>query len=78
MIEDQSNEPNEDNESNGDDFDKGNELKNNNSDEDDKSENNNSENFEDYSCPPFELYQDLNVNPIYNKFLWILLWIMKF
>ena len=72
-IEDRSNEIGEDNESNED-----NESENNNSDEDNESENNNFGNFEDYSCPPFEPYQDLNVTTNHNEFLWILLWIMKF
>ena len=67
-VEDQSNELDEGNELNKD-----NELENNNSDEDDELENNNSANFEDYSCPPFEPYQDLNVNPTHNEILWILL-----
>ncbi|GBC34691.2 hypothetical protein GLOIN_2v1770724 [Rhizophagus irregularis DAOM 181602=DAOM 197198] len=50
--------------------------------ENDESENNNSETFEDYSCPSFEPYQDPDVTPTPtnddNKFLWILIWIMKF
>ncbi|GBC48665.1 hypothetical protein GLOIN_2v1770724 [Rhizophagus irregularis DAOM 181602=DAOM 197198] len=65
-AEDQSEDTNEDNESNGDD----------------ESENNNSETFEDYSCPSFKPYQDPDVTPTPtsddNKFLWILIWIMKF
>ena len=36
------------------------------------------ENFEDYSCPSFEPFQELNVAPTNNQSLWILLWIMKF
>jgi hypothetical protein len=80
-IEDQSNEPDE---SNRDNSDEGNESNEDNESEidnfydDDELENNNSENFEDYSCPPFEPYQDLNVNQTHKEFLWILLWIMKF
>ncbi|EXX62659.1 hypothetical protein RirG_159680 [Rhizophagus irregularis DAOM 197198w] len=35
--------------------------------------------FEDYSCPPFELFQDSDTKQsINNQFLWILLWIMSF
>ncbi|PKK60915.1 hypothetical protein RhiirC2_792606 [Rhizophagus irregularis] len=63
---DQSEDTNEDNKSNGDD----------------KSKNNNSETFKDYSCLFFEPYQDSDVTPTpindNNKFLWILIWIIKF
>ncbi|RGB28745.1 hypothetical protein C1646_767424 [Rhizophagus diaphanus] len=55
---------------------------NNESNGDEESENSNSGTFEDYSCPSFELYQDPDVTPTPtnddNKFLWILIWIMKF
>ncbi|GET51676.1 hypothetical protein GLOIN_2v1786147 [Rhizophagus irregularis DAOM 181602=DAOM 197198] len=35
--------------------------------------------FEDYSCPPFEPFQDSDTEQsINNRFLWILLWIMSF
>ncbi|CAB5355023.1 unnamed protein product [Rhizophagus irregularis] len=35
--------------------------------------------FEDYSCPPFEPFQDSDTKQsINNRFLWILLWIMSF
>ena len=46
---------------------------------DNESDDNNSESFEDYSCPSFKPYEDnLNVPPINDQFLWILLWIIKF
>ena len=41
----------------------------------------NNDDFEDYSCPPLEPFQDLSAayQPTSdNQFLWILLWIMKF
>ncbi|GBC13562.1 hypothetical protein GLOIN_2v1770724 [Rhizophagus irregularis DAOM 181602=DAOM 197198] len=35
--------------------------------------------FEDYSCPPFEIFQDSDTEQsINNRFLWILLWIISF
>ena len=50
------------------------------SDEEDN-ESVNNDDFEDYSCPPFELFQDLSAAyrpTVDNWFLGILLWIMKF
>jgi Transposase family tnp2 len=54
------------------------EIDDNDSNEDNEPTNTILENFEDYSCPSFEPFQEPNVAPTNNQSLWILLWIMKF
>jgi Transposase family tnp2 len=49
-------------------------------DDNDSANNEYSEIFEDYSCPPFEPFQDSIDTEMTNdkRFLWILIWIMRF
>jgi hypothetical protein len=54
------------------------EIDDNDSNEDNEPTNTILENFEDYSCPSFEPFQEPNVAPTNNQSLWILLWIIKF